>query len=72
MRTVQNRLGFLRFSWWLDGDGEHIWTRHDCNGKQVEAMLPNSWKADESGTTISPSFHCLICGTHTHGGGCRV
>lgn len=68
-----SRLGFLHFEWWLDEDGVHVWTRHDCGGETVETMLPHpNWRVDEGGRTFTPSFHCLACGTHTHGGGCRI
>lgn len=58
------RLGFLRTDAWLDDDGQHVWSAHDCLGERVVTMLPwPNWQGTIGGE-VRPSFSCERCGTH--------
>lgn len=50
---------------WLDGDGRHVWSAHDCRGVREVHMLPwPIWQAIDDGQ-VSPSYSCDKCGLHT-------
>lgn len=49
---------------WLDADGYHVWTAHDCAAGREETMLPwPQWSAQPDGT-VWPSVMCDACGAH--------
>lgn len=49
---------------WLAEDGQHVWLRHDCGGESVTVYLPHpQWRRSQAGT-LTPSFHCELCGYH--------
>ena len=57
------RLAFLTARAWLDEDGDHVWTSHDCNGAEVVTMLPwPTWHAKDG--RVHPSVSCDTCGAH--------
>ena len=54
---------------WLDDDGQHVWTAHDCKGSWTVVMLPwPKWQAmgssDDRLIWLHPSFDCQACGLH--------
>lgn len=62
---------------WLDDDGKHVWTEHECNGQRVREMLPygrdfwmtgRSYDPTHSGADdVTPSIVCDLCGLHAFG-----
>lgn len=56
-------MNFLTARVWLDEDGQHIWSEHDCTEGKVTTQLPTIWKADANGK-VAPSIHCRKCGLH--------
>lgn len=61
-----SRLAFLTATCWLDEDGLHVWTAHDCGGRRNTTMLPYpTWSA--VGNQVTPSIHCLDCEAHYMG-----
>ncbi len=59
-------LEFLTARTWMDDDGYHVWTEHDCTGGRVATMLPwPQWHRD--GDKATPSIHCTDCGAHYFG-----
>ncbi len=59
-------LAFLTERSWLDADGRHVWTSHDCLHGRVTTMLPHPlWCAN--GSQVEPSVNCQACGAHYFG-----
>jgi len=66
MSGLSGRLAFLTARSWLDDDGYHVWTSHECVGGRLTTMLPHPlWHAD--GTQVEPSVACEACGAHYFG-----
>lgn len=57
---------FLTERSWVDDDGYHCWTAHDCTDGRVTTMLPYP-RWHRVGDQIEPSISCDACGAHYWG-----
>lgn len=54
---------FLTGNAWLDEDGTHVWSAHDCTDHREIHMLEwPTWQID--GDKVTPSYQCDGCGFH--------
>lgn len=59
---------FLSGNAWLDDDGDHVWSAHDCTDRRDIHMLewPTWQVADRTAVrpVVTPSYQCDDCGFH--------
>jgi len=62
--VTAGRLAFLSERTWLDRDGQHVWSAHDCADGRETTMLPwPTWYVRDDGS-VWPSISCDRCGAH--------